>query len=135
MLKNKIVNTAGAGLMGIALLSGACGKDAQRESTNYYPGTVKGRSIPTVKQMDIKEITEDDIGSYVIAHYNDKELTGGSLVHPEDNKVKVYSSRMNAMDALFKTREQNPGETFDLIQIIRQNYDRSKREGGLNGLR
>lgn len=134
MINKKILNATGAGLIGLTLL-GACGGHKENDSSNYAPGTIKGRSPPaTIKTITLPEITQDDIGSYVIAHYNNKELKDGSLVHPEDNKVIVYSSRMNAMDALFKMREQHPREILDLIQIIRQNYDKSKREGGLNGL-
>ena len=129
-----------AGLAGLLAVGcnygGKTGQKQQTSGTNYYPGTINGRSLPaTVKNVELSGITEDDIGSYVMAQYKDQEFKDGSLAHTDGNKIKIYSSRMGAMKALMEMREQDKNGKYDLITIVQQNYDRYKKDGTLNGLR
>ena len=137
--KHGALNAIGTGLMGLALLvngaNGACGNNKQANGANYYPGTINGRSLPaTTKKIKLSEITEGDIGSYVIAQYTDKELKNGSLTREDGNKIVIYSSRMDAIKDLMEKRQQFPELQFDALPIMSQNYDRYKKDGSLNGL-
>ena len=136
MSNSRVLNAAGAGLMGLALLvNGACGNNKQASSANYYPGTINGRSLPaTTKKIQPSEITESDIGSYVIAQYTDEGLKNGSLTRTDGNNLLIYSSRMDAIKDLMEKRQQFPELRFDAIPIITESYNRHKKDGSINGL-
>lgn len=125
-----------AGLLAIGCDSKVeTGQKQQTSDANYYPGTIHGRSPPaTAKEVELSKLTEHDLGSYVLAEYNDNNFKDGRLIHSDNSKVIVYSSRIEAMKSLFNRREQYPGKKFDLIQITNENYLVYKQTGSLNGL-
>lgn len=125
MIKNGVLRRTGLGLAGLALLAdlAACTRPATETNANtnanYFPGTINGRSPPATKRMaNLSELTEGDIGSYVIAQYKSGDLNNGKIYLGNDGKTIIYSSRMDAMQDASRLREESPESFFEPVPIM-----------------
>ena len=90
---------------------------------NYFPGTIKGRSPPATQKhiKNLSEITQDDIGSYVLIETKNKSDT----LYREDNEIIIYSSRMDATNKI-SSLQASPDLSFEALPIAQETYKKIK---------
>ena len=133
MTGNIVLKTIGIGGLSLGLLVNSACDSPNSGSSNYPKWTIKGRALAaTVKDVRLEQLTEDDIGSYVIIkHKGNSE----NLHHPYgDDRIRVYSSRMDAVRFMMEENEEST-DKLDVVQIINENFESYKKTGYLNGMR